>query len=301
MSGRRSRALRIIRIGGAGALLAVGTSTAAAQGARASGTDTVAAGRFRGVVAEPDPARVGGHVMRAIGGTARWRRELDSLDWREKLTVRVTLDAPDRGVFVARAAGPGLQQRTVIVASRGGQAYVPATLAEELPAAGGRWAEQQTIFGDSVVLEAMQGIDRSSMLRGRLRMGGYPRTSPVRGAQDLQRVVEVRGEFAATFDPRPAAVPRTMSDSMQQAILKRALWDAGAHWMDGMLHIRANDSSFSNVLLRGYLVNRWSHVATVDSVSTDYTRLYVRLRGRLAPVTCEADDGLVRCSRTRGR
>jgi hypothetical protein len=291
------RVVRRCMIGLGLAVMAADASVALAQAGRAPAAAPVAAGRFRGEIAEPDPAKVGRHVMRPVTGSARWRSELDSLDWREKLTVRVTLDAPDRGVFVARASGPGLQQRAVIVASRGGQAYVPATIAEVLPVAGSaRWEERQTSFGDSVVLEAMPGIDRSSVLRGRLRIGGYPRTSPVRGAGDVQRVVQVHGDFAATFDPRRESRAPAMSDSMQQALLERALRDAGAHWLDGKVHIRANDSSFSNVLLRGYLANRWSHVAMIDSVATDYTRMFVRLRGRNARVTCENDDGRVRCA-----
>jgi hypothetical protein len=87
-----------------------------------------------------------------------------------------------------------------------------------------------------------------------------------------------------------------MTDSLQTAILKRALWDAGLRWLDAQVHIRSADSTHDARLLRAYLVSRYGSALTVGTVSTDSRRIVMRVRGRYRPITCESDDGRVDCS-----
>lgn len=250
----------------------------AAGGARALAQQGPAPGSFRGhAVILEDARSTPAGADQPASGTARWRLELDSLDWRYKPTLRITLARPDTAALVIRITRP------VLVSRLAPQRYTASLYVRErgAPQVYDQWFSHR----DTVLIESEPPLSRASVLRGRLLVQGYRDSVPGRsvGPKMTRRIV---GEFTATFDPRPDPYPPTMTDSLQEAILRRALWDAGLQWLESKVHIDPTDSTHETRKLRPYLESRWSGAATIDSASTDLYHFYIRMRGRHAPITC---------------
>jgi hypothetical protein len=252
-------------------------------------------GTFRGSLVMKDDARdTVARTLPAVTGTAQWRIELDSLDWRRKITIRITLPGPEHAVYVIRTADSTAPQRVLHVTNLSPHAnptyftavMIPSGTADQRPY--GNW-----VITDSVTF--VPGPERASgdrTLRGTVRLEGsrdfaLQKKPGERYRQQAQRTLD--GVFAATFDPRPEPVPRTMTPALQRAIMDQALYDFGINWMNQLMHLGQGDSTLDNRLARGYLASRWGNAATVDSIDVSYRHAYVRLRGRYVPITCALD------------
>jgi hypothetical protein len=227
----------------------------------------------------------------AVTGAARWRHEIDSLDWRWKLTLRVTLDRPDHPRLVIRRSGLDVPAEAVLTMRDEGDrpdlGYY--TLRVDDPRRGA--TPVPSYGGDSVILSPVRPVLPGSVIRARVHVTEY-RAAPA-GPRTLV------GEVAATYDPPPAPSRVAMSDSLQEALLRRALADGGTRWLDAQVHVRANDSTHDAGLMRAFLTARYGNGIRLDDVRADNANVYLSAHGRHAPVACENDGGRVRCWSTR--
>lgn len=225
---------------------------------------------------------------------ATWRFELDSLDWRYRLTIRIPVARPRARVLVIRTASTAPPRAAVQMRSITSETNVDPAKAMawvETPGTPSEPRHPVHTF-DSLAFAVDTPLTRASVIRGHHEFIILADESTGARLPGLPRLV---GDFAATWDPTPSVRPRTMSDSLQSAILQRALWDAGAHWMESQIHIVPGDSSHDGRLLKAFLLDRYGAALTVDTVETDFKRVFMRVRGRYRPLVCEMDDGRLSC------
>jgi hypothetical protein len=278
-------------------LSGTGSAQASAQASSPVGAATLLVGTFQGTLVVSDDARDTTARARPVSGRAQWRLELDSLDWRRKVTIRIVLDGPDRAEYVIRTADSTDPGRVLYMrnnaSSHADRRYFTGRISLLGASDPRRYTDFSTVR-DSVTF--VPGYGRASgnrTLRGTVDLQGYREFSaPKKGEFFGQQATRIlRGSFAATFDPRPEPVPRTMTAAVQRGILDRALFDFGINYANQLMHLGQGDSTLDNRLARGYLASRWGNAATVDSIDVDYRHVYVRLRGRYLPIRCELDGG----------
>jgi hypothetical protein len=295
------------RISWMGVLLACLSGLARPVHAQAGGIAASAQpGTFRGVMlGEPRWGARDTLLPLPVAGRARWRFELDSADWRYRLTLRLTFADSARGELVIRTSDTSVPHDVLV--SRTAFTDEPHTdpryfvgffrVGRGPAAALSGLAMDDTIMLRTPVQRGSDGRP-TGQLEGRLRVGAHRPSTELPNAASRQRPI-LLGEFLASWDPRPVVLPASMSDSLQQAILRRALSDAGLHWLDAQMHIRAADSVHDARLLRAYLVNRYGAALLVDTVATDFTHIFMRVRGRYAPIVCQSESGREACRNTR--
>jgi hypothetical protein len=237
-----------------------------------------------------------------VVGTATWRFELDSLDWRRKVTLRLSLKGPSHAVYVIRTAGArapnGILTVKNIPNSHIDPRYYTARLSvSELGER--RVYDDWNSLRDTVIFTDIDSLSPRSVLRGTVRLEGYHSFSsalkpgesypgqkagePYPGQLTVRRL---EAAFAATFDPRPTPSPRTMTPDLARRIMTEALYEYAVGWMGGGLNPGPADSTRDNAKARAFLTSRWGEVAIIDSVAVADKAFYVRMRARYAPVTC---------------
>jgi hypothetical protein len=223
-----------------------------------------------------------------VVGTAAWRLELDSLDWRRKVTLRLVLAGPEHAEYVIRMAGPRAPSGRLAVknvpSSHVDPRYYTATMAVREEGDLRVYDDWNTSI-DTVVLERLDSLPPRAVLRGTIHLMGFHYFGAAR-APGHGAIRELDGVFAARFDPRPAPTPRTMTHDVQGRIIYDALNDFAIGFAGGVLNPNAADSTKDNARARAYLASRWGEAATLDSLAVSPTDFYVRMRGRYAPVTC---------------
>jgi hypothetical protein len=251
-------------------------------------------GIFRGTLATKSNA-ADGQAFRpeSISGTASWRLELDSLDWRRKLTLRIEL-AGGRGVYVIRTSGPNAPRRVLtaknVPSSHIDPAYFTASMVVR-ENEGLRVYNEWHVVIDTVAFASTDSLFPSMVLRGAVRLEGYRDAPDAPGAHPRQIAVRLLiGTFEAPFDPRPAPTPSTMTAALQREILERALYNFAITWMSYRVTPSAADSTTDNDKARAFLTRRWGEAVIVDSVAVDATHLRVRLHGRYVPIVCVLDE-----------
>jgi hypothetical protein len=230
----------------------------------------------------------------SVSGTASWRFELDSLDWRRKLTLRIEL-AGGRGAYVIRTADTlpprELLQPKNVPSSHADPAYFTASLVVRengAPREYPRWYSA----GDSVIVSRIEVLSPKTVFRGAVRLHALrDDASDMPGAHPNQSAVRILvGTFEASFDPELESTPSTMTPALQTKILQQALYDFAITWMSYRVNPRAGDSTTDNDKARAFLARRWGEAAIVDSVAVDAAHLRVRLRGRYVPIVCVLDE-----------
>jgi hypothetical protein len=240
-------------------------------------------------------------------GTARWRLERDTLDWRRKVTIRLSLDGADRAQYVIRAqatappfaGGAALPRGTLVHLED--RYFTTVLTVQEL---GARRTYDRWSVGDSMLVVPVGSLAPGTVISGTFaRLGFHDLVPEAPGSlshtgQQTSRYVNVA--FSATFDPRPAPSP-AMTAATQRRILHGALEDFAVRWVESRVNPSAHDSTGSPALARAALTRAWAEAAVVDSVSASATAFYVRMRGRHAPVTCTVshDSSGPTCRRTR--
>lgn len=251
--------------------------------------DSVRPGSIRGtVVFRQDAADHSEVAPLPVTGTAKWRLELDSLDWRRKLTLRFVLSGPAQAEYVIRTAGPGVPRGVLRVknnpSSHVDPRYYTATMSVR-EQGNRRVYDYWALTMDTVAFERVDSAASGAILRGTIHLMGFHGFGAARRPGE-QTTRQLDATFAAGFDPRPAPMPRTMTHDVQGRIMYDALNDFAVGFMDGVIKPSATDSTKDNARARAYLVSRWGEAAMVDSVATGPADFYVRMRGRYAPVTC---------------
>lgn len=237
----------------------------------------------------PDARDSSGITPYAVTGTATWRLETDTANWRRKVTLRLTIDGPEPVEIVVRAPFSRPPASAAVVPAyslRHQPVFVASMTAREQ---GDAWTYSVPQVGDVLHLDApVAPTDSLAVLRGQLLLMGFHNRRRGRSASwlDPQTRRTVRVTFAATFDSQPAPVP-AMRPGRQRQILADALYDFAKRSLEGGLQPVTPDSTRDAALARAYLLNRWSDAATVDTVIVGPKGFYVRLRGRVLPVTCE--------------
>jgi len=239
----------------------------------------------------------------SVQGTATWRFERDSLDWRRKLTLHIDL-ANGRGSYIIRTADTVPPRRALttknVPSSHLDARFFTASLVvrENGPA---REYASGDVVADSVIFFAADSLSPTTRLRGTVGLHRFRAVDrEVAGARPGQQAVRIlTGRFEAAFDPRPDPTPRTMTADLQTKILQQALYDFAITWMSYRVNERAGDSTTDNDKARAFLIRRWSEAAIVDSVAVDKTHLRVRLRGRYVPIICRVDERIAGSACTR--
>ena len=231
------------------------------------------------------------------GGTAQWSYELDSLDLRRKVTIRIALNTPESTYVVLRALddappAPGLYG--TLLPATGVSHHDPHLFHADIHSTEvGR--QRNYLLGslnkDSVFIDpAPDGAPHDSTLRGRIRLRGS-RFADQKGNEVLRDYVmhDVFGSFVApqSMAAGPSVV---VTPQMQEMTLRRALdgfmtTNMGAINGDGGM-----DSTMTSPLARRYLEARWGAAAVVDSLVASGRSYFIRLRGRFVPTMCEVDS-----------
>jgi hypothetical protein len=163
-----------------------------------------------------------------VSGRATWRLELDTLDWRRKVTVRLLLPGPDQTVVVIRTAGPNPPQRWLtaknMATSHADPRYFTATISA---LEHGRWREftEHDVVRDTISFLPMANITPGATLRGTISLLGFAEIT--RNVHPL-KVRIVQGAFAAAYDSQPEP-PRTMTPAEQKRVMHAALYDFAIH------------------------------------------------------------------------
>lgn len=228
-------------------------------------------------------------------GTAEWSYDLDSLDLRRKVTIRIALRTPDSTTVVLRAidaALPAPGTYGVLLPSTGVSHHDSRTFRADIHTteAGTR---RNYVLGaldkDTVFIETPVEGGADSTIRGRIRLRGsrYADAKPGESTRDTMKH-DVFGTFVApqsmSAGPGVAVTP-----AMQEAVLRRALDGFVMTHTGGVNGDGAADSTKTTALARRFLESRWSGGAVVDSVLVSGQAYHVRLRGRFVPTICEVD------------
>ena len=297
---RRLRALAVLGVAACGkkhdnrpALVADDTTTPAAATIVQA---PPAGGSFAGEEGADLRADGRDEATRRADGTAEWSFELDSLDLRRKVTIRIALRSPESTTIVLRAidaALPAPGMYGVMLPSTGASHHDPRMFRGDIHTteAGSR---RNYLLGslnmDTVVIETPVDGGADSTIRGRIKFRGS-RSADAKPGESTRDYVkhDVFGTFVApqsmSAGPSVAVTP-----AMQEAVLRRALdgfvmTHMGAANADG-----AADSTKTTALARRFLESRWGGGAAVDSVMASGQAFHVRLRGRFVPTTCEVDS-----------
>jgi hypothetical protein len=228
-----------------------------------------------------------------IVGTAQWRFELDSLDWRRKLTLHLALHGPEHAEYIIRTAGASAPRGTLHVKnvplSHSDSRYFTVKMTVRELGVQRVYDTWQNIV-DTITFAGVDSLSPDAVLRGTVNLMGFHSFAEGQHERDGDRgqltLRILNGSFAATFDPRPLPSPTTMSYALQKTILRRALDEFASVWMAGIVNPSVADSTKDNGRARAYLRSRWSEAAGIDSVAVGSKALYVRLSGRYAPVSC---------------
>lgn len=275
------------------------TSTDTTQPALATATATQVTpvfGSFAGDEGTDPRAEGRQEATRHVDGTAEWAYELDSLDLRRKVTIRIALHTPESTYVVLRAlddAPPAPGNYGVMLPATGLSHHDPRLFRADIHTmeVGHR---RDYMLGmmkrDTVIIDAPTDGTADSTLRGRIRLRGS-RYADAKPGQVIRDYVmhDVFGTFVAPQSS--AAGPSVVvTPEMQERVLRRALdgfmmTNLGALNGDG-----AADSTKTSPLARRFLEGRWSAAAVIDSVMANGRTFHVRLRGRFAPTICEIDS-----------
>ncbi len=217
-------------------------------------------------------------------GTAEWGFELDSLDLRRKVTIRIALRTQESTMVVLRALdatppGPGIYH--VMRPSAGASHHDPRTFRADIHTTESGARHNYALGGsnaDSVFIEMPVDGGADSTIRGRIRLQGA-----LDGASH-----GIAGTFVApqsmSAGPNVIVTPEMQENTLRRALDGFMMTNAGATNRDGPA-----DSTRTTAMARRFLEGRWRDAAVVDSVFANGAAYHVRLRGRFAPMTCEVD------------
>src|SRR5258708_1528258 len=137
-------------------------------------THRPASGRFVGTMATDRTGEGGLSIpARPAAGTATWRIEIDTIDWRPKFTVRIQLDSPDTSALVIRAANekqPEARSHGVKILSTGASHANPGFVSAALMALeDGR--PQPYMINNQVTFDSS---DSSGAVRGAFELAPSP-------------------------------------------------------------------------------------------------------------------------------
>jgi len=218
-------------------------------------------------------------------GAAEWGFELDSLDLRRKVTIRIALRTPESAVIVLRAvdgAPPAPGTYRVMLPSTGASHHDPRTFRADIHTteSGTPRSYAPTASSvDSVFIEMPVDGGADSTIRGRIRL---------QGASD-GATRSVAGTFVApqsmSAGPNVIVTPEMQEHALRRALDGFMMTNAGSASRDG-----SADSTKKTALARRFLEGRWRDAAVVDSVFANGSAYHVRLRGRFVPTTCEVDS-----------
>jgi len=218
-------------------------------------------------------------------GTAEWGFELDTLDLRRKITIRIALRTPESTVIVLRAvdgAPPAPGTYRVMVPSAGMSHHDVRTFRADIHTIESGTRRSYTPDAatvDSVFVDVPVSGGADSTIRGRIRLQGS-RDGATHG---------VAGTFIApqsmSAGPNVIVTPEMQETTLRRALDGFVMTNAGATSRDG-----AADSTKRTASARRFLEGRWRDAALVDSVFANGSAYHVRLRGRFVPTVCEVDS-----------
>jgi hypothetical protein len=262
-----------------------------ARTANAQSPTPVPVGQFVGrdsLDASKEPGTAS-HVRPSVQGSAIRSIQRDSIDLRDKLTLRIELPAPSPAALVLRFVDslppvPGDYELKSLGTGESHRSRHQVLI--DVTAPDGHHAAKYLPLAGTLRIQPRAGT--ADELRGTLRVVA------VRSAELAERpmvppivVLEVRGTFAARSEPRRPEPPVTTA--MQQQVLDRALMgfaitNMGAENGDGPA-----DSTNDVARARRFLLSRCGHALTIEHIEAKPHGFSLRVHGRFAPVVCELD------------
>lgn len=254
-------------------------------------------GSFSGEEGTDPRAEGGPEETKHAVGTAEWSYELDTLDLRRKVTIRIALRNAESTVVVLRAlddAPPAPGVYGVMLPATGTSHHDPRLFRADIHTAE-VGAHRDYLLGmgkqDTVFVDAPpEGSAADSTLRGRIRLHGF-RYAEAKPGQVIRDYV-MRDVFGTFVAPQSSAAGPSVvvTASMQELALRRALDGFMTTNMGAINGDGGRDSTLSSPLARRYLEARWGSAAVVDSLAVAGQSFHIRLRGRFAPTICEVDS-----------
>jgi hypothetical protein len=228
-----------------------------------------------------------------LRGSATWTIELDSLDLRQKFTLRFKIPEPSPVTIVLRSLDslpPRPGQYTAMLTSTGASHSRPGALHGDVYTRERDRDRHYHIFGSRVLITSVTMADGRPIVTGNVEIRGerYADAPPKTLVFDYVQL-DIRGEFAARAAPntRPQVV---VTSQMQESVLRRALdgfviTHSGAINGDG-----GADSTRQSEPARQFLASRWRDAAIIERAQATGMQYQVRLRGRHAPVVCDVES-----------
>ena len=230
-------------------------------------------------------------VRASVTGTATWTIELDSLDLRRKFTLRIALPVPAPVTIVLRAfdslpPAPGTYD--VMIASTGASHGSRWSMHGDVYAREGSHDRRYFPLVTKIVVASVATDAGQPLITGKLEMLSHRYADGKPGQMVFDNVMlRIDGDFAAhaAENPMPTIA---VTPAMQEAVLQRAI--------DGFMITSAEaangdgdaDSTHETARARAFLESRWHHAAVIEKIEANGMQFVVRLRGRYAPVVCEA-------------
>ncbi|MBW8769606.1 MAG: hypothetical protein JF589_07630 [Gemmatimonadetes bacterium] len=257
----------------------------------AQGVTPVTVGQFVGrdsLDASKEPGTAS-HVRSSLRGAASWSLQRDSIDLRDKRTLRIELPAPSPATLVLRfldtlPPAPGDYEITSLGTGES-QRNRHQVLVDVVAPDGGHRGQYLPLVGE---LRIESGGSPTGELRGTLRVVA------VRSAELPERpmvppivTLVVRGAFAARPDTRRPEPP--VSPAMQERVLDRALMGFAITSMGAENGDGSADSTHDVARGRRFLLSRWGHALTIEHIEASPHAFLLRVRGRFVPVVCEFD------------
>ena len=262
-----------------------------ASAAGAQSVTPVPVGQFVGrdsLDASKEPGTAS-HVRSSVRGTAAWSLQRDSIDLRDKVTLRITLPAPSPATLVLRfldTLPPPAGAYEITSLGAGESHRRRRQVLVDVDAPDGRHVGKYLPLVGELRIES--GGGQAGELRGTLRVVA------VRSAELPERpmvppivVLEVRGAFAARSEARRPEL--SVSTAMQEQVLDRALMGFAITSMGAENGDGPADSTQDVSRGRRFLLSRWGHALTIEHIEATPHAFSLRVRGRFAPVVCELD------------
>lgn len=255
-----------------------------------------AAGSFRGDESVKAESEGRPESVASVTGTAAWSIELDTVDLRRKLTIRIALNTPEATVIELRAAdsvAPASGTYGIMLPSTGASHHAGTYRVDMHATEAGRtrYYLGTGVQGDLVTIESPASGVADFSLTGRVNLSGdrYADATPGALLHDYASR-RVTGVFVAP--PSRGSPPEiVITPALQEKVLRRALdgfaiTQSGASNGDGGV-----DSTTSSPLARSFLESRWGAAASIESITVNGQDSDIRLRGRYVPVTCSMKNG----------
>ena len=259
--------------------------------AHAQGPASVPVGQFVGrdsLDASKEPGSAS-HVRPSVNGVATWTIQRDSIDLRDKITLRLELPAPSPATLVLRfvdglSPAPGEYELAVLGTGESHRSRHQALI--DVVAPDGRHNATYLPLVGTLRIDARGGA--TGELRGTLRVLAVRHAElPERPMVPPIVTLEVRGTFAARSVPRrpdPPVTAEAQEKVLDRALMGFAITNMGAENGDGPA-----DSTQDIARGRRFLLSRWGHALTIEHIEAGPHAFSLRVRGRFAPVVCELD------------